>query len=85
MLIPFFVNVNILGADTATERPIVTCVKLKPDKLLDKYFSYKINADIVYKEDVSMIMDSSGFYHRYDVNSIDLPKNPHCSRCKNCA
>lgn len=32
-----------------------------------------------------MILDNAGFYHRYDINSIDLPRNPHCSRCANCA
>jgi hypothetical protein len=30
-------------------------------------------------------LDNAGFYHRYDINSIDIPRNKDCSRCSNCS
>jgi hypothetical protein len=70
----YYVNVKVLDAETADERPVVTCVKLEPDEKLHKYFTYKLNAEIVYKKDGSLILDNAGFYHRYDINSIDMPR-----------
>ena len=54
-------------------------VKIPNDKVLD-CFCYKIDTNVVYKEDGSMVTDQTGFYKKYDVNSIDLPPNRNCSR-----